>query len=202
MIPRPHDPQGTLEDLKQYGLDKRKYGSCSEPVGKTAPAKQQNLGCAVWDQCPMRDGPKNVRTRLFKPGGLMRQGWCSCFEAIRQRLQYNLNDERTFQILDGNEVTIRISKERPLQPGQGLPTFEEELQTVSIPKFAGLDQSSHAVAEQERKLVRDEMSREKRRARLAGALNMEKDDVELDSEQGEEVVSPAGPENPRGRARR
>ena len=125
----------SLKRLEQLGLDKKSYGSCSEPIQKSVKNVGRgwvNRGCDAWPGCPWRDEmlyiqprdendgvprPRNVVVKLIKPnptgpGDRIVNSYCACFQALGKKRRDGMNNEIVEIVSgEGSEVVIKGSKQ-------------------------------------------------------------------------------------------
>lgn len=149
-------PIGSLERLKELGMDVVEYGTCSEPRRVDVEGRGRvvvNRGCIFHYDCPwasvpmpdpdgehLRPRPRFVKTRIIKPSGtgrgdIMRENYCACFQwhsDLKQR--DGKNDEMTeAETAEGKTYIARGTQEE--KRADGTLAFIPKHWTATIPAF-------------------------------------------------------------------
>ena len=182
-------PVGTLVELEEYGLEKRRWGSCApRHEGSGVPEDQRQKGCPMWKECTLnkikgRSGPVNLPFRVLKEatggGGIAREGWGPCFDVFRLREQFKVNQAVVFEIFGAEGDTVETRGTRPKKNDVGLPVlnegnavWEDYIESETVPPFQRLGEAKTTKTQQYMKKVRDKMQAAtlgEQRAKLIGA---------------------------------
>lgn len=181
---RDTDPQSTEARMRAAGMDLEKYGSCAEPRRHRAlPKSERVLGCPCWDQCTLhkikgKAGPINLPYRLYKKGGLVREGWGPCFTVFRMAAQYNLGDDNFIMEILPLSETVDVRGSRAVTQTDGTVIWEDFLEQQTVPPFPKLGDRGMLVGEQQRQKVREKQINERRKAMIDHTMNISPEDIE------------------------
>lgn len=150
-------PVGSLERLKELGLDPVLYGSCSEGRKVEIVGKGKvlvNRGCAFHYECPwkntpmpdpdrdhMRARPRMVKTRIIKPahsgrGDVMRENYCACFQWHADMKDRDGKNGELTEVCGGEGDPVILSGSEEIIHKDGTRTFKPIGITETIPVFA------------------------------------------------------------------
>lgn len=135
-------PQGTLEELREAGLNPLEWGSCAAQV------YGEVMGCPFHSRnrqgkgggCPWRDRPKYGAIQVLqindKGMGAERKVLVTCFDYLLMKPQIESNNGVVKWIADEGEVVmLRGTKPLPIQPGQAVAVHEDCEHETIVPPY-------------------------------------------------------------------
>lgn len=154
------EPIASQQRLKELGLDKAEYPSCSEPEQRNIIGRGRvwtNQGCDMHGKCPWKDGtlhmlqrddgvaddvprPRNVIYKHIIPkqngvGDVIINRYCACYQFLAVQQPRDGMNKEMVEVVGGEGEEVRIKTSKKITASDGVVSFEPESKIVTVPRF-------------------------------------------------------------------
>lgn len=129
-------PVGTLDELKEHGLDPWEYPSCAQRNQAAGV-----WGCPLWDRCQLHgikgvSGPERFGLRILKPeemGGNVRHVAMDCYGAVQLATNAEANKRgEIVEVIAREGESISIIGSEPMKNALGQVTGYEDVEKPEV----------------------------------------------------------------------